>query len=94
VGLHHYPDIQALEDADVRSGVELRCLQLGQHLLKLRGAAAAAANVAAAGTAAAAATAGGDGSAEAGCAGVYGGDGLLNIQSVVQLTRDACGGWL
>jgi hypothetical protein len=72
VGLHHYPDIQALADADVRAAVELRCLQLGRQLLKLRRAAAAAAADYGCG-------------AQALGAGAAGG--VRTIQQVVQLVR-------
>jgi hypothetical protein len=64
----------------------MRCLQLGQQLLKLR-------CLAAADVAAAAAAGVGDG-ASAACSGVGKKHGLIDIQQVVQLARDACSGWL
>jgi hypothetical protein len=79
VGLHHYPDIQAIADADVRAAVELRCLQLGQQLLKLGQAAAAAA----------AYHDGHDGGAQAVGGGATTG-GIETIQQVVQLVERAC----
>ncbi|WIA15935.1 hypothetical protein OEZ85_012679 [Tetradesmus obliquus] len=88
IGLHHYPDIQDLPDPAVRSSVELRCLQLGQQLLRLRQQPAAAAAAAAA---AAGADAAGDDGGAAGCAADVGGQNrLLDIQQVVQLVREAC----
>jgi hypothetical protein len=34
VGLHHYPDVQSIEEDTVRVAVERKCLMLGQRLLK------------------------------------------------------------
>jgi hypothetical protein len=76
VGLHHYPDIQSISDADVRAAVELRCLQLGQQLLKLRRAAAAAADH-------------DDGGGQAVGGGSTFGS-IKTIQQVVQLVERAC----
>ncbi|WIA36116.1 hypothetical protein OEZ86_007465 [Tetradesmus obliquus] len=84
IGLHHYPDIQTLPDPAVRSGVELRCLQLGQQLLKLRQPQAAAAAAAAGGEEAS------DNNEAASTAGVGGWKNVLDIRQVVQLVRDAC----
>jgi hypothetical protein len=76
VGLHHYPDIQAIANANARAAVELRCLQLGQRLLKLRLAAAAADGAAAAAGCEGAAAVGAD------AAGTQ-----ISIQQVVQLVK-------
>lgn len=83
VGLHHYPDIQDIQDPGIRVPVERACLQLGQQLLLLRAAAYNGNSLLA------------DASAADGVDGQQGAaGGGLSIELVQQRVRDACGGWL
>jgi hypothetical protein len=103
MGIHHYPDIQSIQDPATRVAIERACLQLGQQLLLLRAAAAAdrtgsssgGGNAAAAAVAKRArcsdAQAGLSGLTDAMAAAAAGG---LSIEHVRQLVRDATEGWL
>lgn len=83
IGIHHYPDIQGIQDDAIRVPVERSCLQLGQQLLLVRAAHINCSH------ATDAVTADGDGKQQR----TVGGGGL-SIELVQQLVRDTCGGWL
>lgn len=94
IGLHHYPDILSLQDEAIRAAVELRCLKLGQQLLKLRAQAASAAAGAAGHM-----EASGGGAVTLGVAAIdqlqqQQGDEQWEIQHIVQLVQSVCDGWL
>ena len=88
MGLHHYPDIQSIQDDFIRVPVERACLQLGQQLLLLRAAYTSSSN----------GSSSSSGAAEAAVSEEHGKQrcsrGGLSIEQVQQLVREACGGWL
>jgi len=88
VGLHHYPDIEAIKDDTIRVPVERACLELGQKLLLLR-----SAHVHSSGAAG-----GVNGSSDEQQLPMDGAARLeedgLSIELVQQLVRDVCGTWL
>lgn len=94
MGIHHYPDIQSIQDTDIRVAVERACLQLGQQLLLLRAAYHEARS--SSGSGSSSATSGDSAAArlEAVSGVVIDRDSTLAIELVQQLVRRACGSWL